>query len=63
MSTQIDQVEKTLTELITAHGADRVRQDLNALLPRGRWADWQQLVNITQNIERRQLRERKGKQQ
>lgn len=50
---QTDYIEQTLEELIVRHGVARVRADLSALLPKARWADWQRLVNITDNIQRR----------
>ena len=48
-----DYLEKTLEELIACHGVARVRSNLAALLPRGNWQDWQRLVNLTDNIQRR----------
>lgn len=51
--TTTDYIEKTLEELIIRHGAARVRADLCALLPLGRWSDWQRLANITNNIQNR----------
>lgn len=48
-----DYIEKTLEELICRHGVARVRADLSVLLPRARWDDWQRLVNITDQIQRR----------
>ena len=50
---QTEYIEKTLEELIVRHGVVRVRADLSALLPRGRWQDWQRLSNIADNIQRR----------
>lgn len=47
--TTTDYIEKTLEELVLRHGAARVRADLSA---RG-GSDWQRLVNITNNIQRR----------
>jgi len=54
-----DYVEQTLEGLIRVHGLARVQHDLQILLPRARWQDWQRLSNIAVNINRRLERQMK----
>lgn len=57
MNTTTDYIEQTLEGLVRIHGLARVQRDLERLLPRARWDDWQRLSNIAKNVSNRLQRE------
>lgn len=52
-----DYIEQTLESLVRVHGLARVQRDLERLLPRARFDDWQRLSNIAANVSNRLQRE------
>jgi hypothetical protein len=54
------EVEKMLVPLIIEHGLARVLADLEALIPKAKWQDWQRVANIATNIDRRLRREQQA---